>query len=194
MKYKAIFFDADGVVFNNAYQFSDRLETEYGIQHETLQPFFTGVFRQCSVGNADLKEELGKVIVDWGWKGTVDELLDFWFHVGTTVDQDVASYIRELHNSGVRVFLATDQEKYRGAFMRQLLGGGKLVEEVFFSAELRASKKESAFWERVLETTGLRKGDMFFTDDDQKKVDAVQGLGIDSYLYTNLDELKMKLS
>jgi putative hydrolase of the HAD superfamily len=194
MKYKAIFFDADGVVLNNPYQFSDRLEKEYGILHETLQPFFTGVFRECSVGKADLKDELVKVMGDWGWKGTVEELLDFWFKKGTTVDHDVATYISELREDGVRVFLATDQEKYRGVYLRELLGAGQLVEEVFFSAEMGVSKKELSFWETVLEKTGLKKEEVFFTDDDQKKVEAVQGLGIDSCLYTNLDDLKKKLS
>ena len=66
MKYKAIFFDADGVLIKSKHQFSDRLEKEYGIKSEKLQPFFMGVFRQCSVGKADLKKELEKVVGNWG--------------------------------------------------------------------------------------------------------------------------------
>lgn len=69
--YKAIFFDADGVCIKSKYLFTEQLERDFGIKIEKMLPFFTGVFRQCSVGRADLKEELTKVVEDWGWTGTV---------------------------------------------------------------------------------------------------------------------------
>lgn len=93
MKYKAIFFDADGVLIKSKYLFSEQLEKDYGISIDVMLPFFTGVFRQCSVGKADLKEELANVIGDWGWEGTVEELMDYWFTKGTEIDQEVVEYV-----------------------------------------------------------------------------------------------------
>lgn len=45
---KAIFWDAEGVVLRSSRLFSEQLEIDYGIKTEILQPFFTGIFRQCT--------------------------------------------------------------------------------------------------------------------------------------------------
>ncbi len=132
MKYSTILFDADGVLIKSKRRFSDQLEEIYGIPVERLQPFFTGVFRDCSIGKADLKEELVNVIDDWGWQGSVDELLAFWFSKGTQIDEEVADFVRELRASGVKTYMATDQEKYRGEHLRASIGHGVLFDEVFY--------------------------------------------------------------
>lgn len=77
MKYPVMLFDADGVMITSSRLFSEQLELDYGISVKKMQPFFTGVFKLCSVGQADLKQELDKVIGEWGWQGTVDELPEF---------------------------------------------------------------------------------------------------------------------
>ena len=194
MKYKVILFDADGVLIKSAKQFSDRLQEIHGIPVERLQPFFTGVFRQCSIGKADLKEELAKVIGDWGWKGTVDELLAFWFSAGTEVDQDVAEFIRSLRQSGVKTYMTTDQEKYRGEHLRRTIGGGVLFDEVFFSAEMGCVKKDPGFFQKVTQAIAVDPKDVLFIDDSEKNVEVAKQFGFDAFMYTDLDGLKKFLS
>lgn len=188
--YKAIFFDADGVLIRSKFLFTEQLERDFGIEIEKMLPFFTGVFRECSVGKADLKEELAKVIVDWGWAGTVDELLAYWFSTGTQIDQEVVEYVKSLREQDVRCFMATDQEKYRGEHLERELGGGKIFERVFYSAGVGCSKKESRFWEYVFEQIHETPGDSLFIDDDKEKVEAVATFGLDTYLYTDLSSFK----
>ena len=191
--YKAIFFDADGVLIRSKFLFTEQLEKDFGIQIEKMLPFFTGVFRQCSVGKADLKEELAKVIGDWGWTGTVEELLEYWFTKGTQIDSDVVGYVKSLRDQGVRCFMATDQEKYRGEHLERELGGGKLFEKVFYSAGVGCSKKEQAFWDYVFEQIHELPDDSLFIDDDAEKVEAVAGFGLDVYQYIDLLSLKIWL-
>lgn len=208
MTYKAIFFDADGVLIKNKFLFTDQLKQDYGIEIDKMLPFFTGVFRECSVGKADLKEELAKVIDDWGWRGTVDELLQYWFTKGTQIEDDVVAYVKAIRDKGVRCFMATDQERYRGEHLRQTLGGGKVFEEVFYSAGTGHSKKTEAFWDvafgqinqasRVLPgqpiATIIDRSQTLFIDDDKEKIDAVAEFGINTYLYIDLESLKKYLS
>lgn len=52
---KAVIFDADGVLIK-AERFSLHLERDYGITKERTLPFFTGIFKDCLIGKADLKE------------------------------------------------------------------------------------------------------------------------------------------
>ena len=151
------------------------------------------MFRDCSVGKADLKQELARVIDDWGWQGTIDELLEYWFTKGTQVDDEVVEYVKFIRDKGVRCFLATDQEKYRGEHLRQTLGGGKVFEEIFYSAAIGHSKKTEAFWDVALERFDLDRSQVLLIDDDQEKIHAVASFGIDTYLYTDLKSLKKYL-
>ena len=195
MKYKALFFDADGVLIKDKYLFSELLEREHGISKAKTLPFFTGVFKQCSLGQADLKEELLKVIVDWDWRGTVDELIDYWLSRGTEIDPEVADYISGLQKFGTRCFVATDQERYRGDFLEEILGGGKVVEKVFCSANFGCKKKTPEFWGRVFQTVdGVLKDQILFVDDDKENVQNVSMLGIESCLFVDLKSLKDFLS
>lgn len=194
MKYSTILFDADGVLIKSKRRFSDRLEEVYGIPVERLQPFFTGVFRECSLGKADLKEELAKVVGGWGWQGTVDELLAFWFSEGTVVDQGVADFIRALRQSGVKTHMTTDQEKYRGEHLRNTLGKGVLFDQVFFSADVGCPKKDPAFFAHVDQVIGSDRSQTLFVDDDEINVKTAKAFRYDAHLFTNLVGLKQFLS
>ena len=195
MKYKVIFFDADGVLVKSKLLFSEQLQTEFGINAEKLQPFFKGIFRECSVGKADLKEELEKVIVDWGWKGTVEGLMEFWFTKGTEIDAEVAMMIRELRATGARAYITTDNEKYRGEHLQQTLGDGKLVDEVFYSGKIGYVKKNPEFFKAVYLVIGnIQLDQVLFVDDDEKNIEVAKQFGFDVFLYTNLDELKQFLA
>ncbi|MFA5946166.1 MAG: hypothetical protein WC802_04640 [Patescibacteria group bacterium] len=74
MTYKAILFDADGMTLLSP-KFSARIQEAYGIIWDKMKPFFSGPFQECKLGKADLKEELAKVIKDWGWQGSVSDVV-----------------------------------------------------------------------------------------------------------------------
>jgi len=203
MIYKAIFWDADGVVLKSSRLFSERLEIDYGIKTEILQPFFAGIFKQCSIGKADLKEELSKVISEWGWKGTVEELMEYWFTKGTEVDQTVLDYVQMIRDTGVRSFMTTDQERYRGAYLQNLLGNHKPFERVFYSGQIGAVKKDPAYYEHVHEvinhtSTGMSslisKENILVIDDGDKNIETAKALGFNTHFYTSLENLKQFLS
>lgn len=203
MNYKAIFWDADGVVLRSSRLFSEQLKIDYGIKTEVLQPFFTGIFRQCSIGKADLKEELFKVIGEWGWKGTVEELMEYWFTKGTEVDRSVLDYVQMIRDTGVRCFMTTDQEKYRGEYLQGLLGNHKPFERVFYSGQIGAVKKDPAYYEHVYEvlnhaSTGMSplisKEDILVIDDGEKNIETANALGFVTHFYTNLENLRGFLS
>lgn len=196
MKYPVILFDADGVLIKSQYLFSEKLEAEYGISAKKLLPFFTGVFKECTIGKADLKVELAKVIDEWGWKGTVNELLHFWFTKGTEIDEEVAEFVRELRRVGVRTHMTTDNEKYRGEALRKLVGGGNLFDEIFFSAEVGYVKKDPAFFEHVYRAVNQSSSEpvdrsrILFIDDSPENVEVAKRFGFDGYVFVGLAALK----
>lgn len=198
MKYPVMLFDADGVMITSSRLFSEQLELDYGISVKKMQPFFTGVFKLCSIGQADLKQELEKVISDWGWQGTVDELLDFWFSKGTVIDQEMLTFVQSLKRDGVRCFMTTDQEKYRGGHLRRTIGQGNPFEDIFFSAELGCPKKDPRFFAQVyqhIQQTGpIEKKQTLFVDDSPENVAVAQRFGFVAYQFSQLPEFKAFLA
>ncbi len=195
MKYKAIFFDADGVLIKSKHLFTEQLEKDFGMDTKKMLPFFLGIFRECGIGKADLKKELAKVLVDWEWKGTVEELMEYWFTKGTEIDPEAIKYVQELRSKGIRCYMATDQEKYRGEHLRNTLGGGKIFDDVFYSADVRSKKKKQPFWDHVFsQLKDVSTNECFFTDDSKSNIEAVADFGLDTYLFSNLDDLKKHLN
>ena len=85
---------------------------ENEVSIDEMTPFFIGPFKDCLVGNADLKEELQKGSIEkWNWPGTVDELLNYWFSVGRQLDQHVFDSIGELRANGLTCVLAVQPRK-----------------------------------------------------------------------------------
>jgi putative hydrolase of the HAD superfamily len=78
MSLKAALFDSDGVLMIGG-MFSQNLVRDFGLPIEVLTPFFKTEFKDCLVGKVDLKTCIQKYLEPLGWKGSVDELLDYWF-------------------------------------------------------------------------------------------------------------------
>ncbi|HBO99686.1 MAG: HAD-superfamily hydrolase, subfamily IA, variant 3 [Candidatus Uhrbacteria bacterium GW2011_GWF2_41_16] len=196
---KAIFFDVDGVLIPNKFLFTDELKKDYGIDVQVMLPFFLGIFHECVIGKADVKEELAHVIQDWGWKGTVDDLMDYWFSKGSKIDEKMIEIVHILSKNGIRCFVATDQEKYRGDHFEKTLGHGQVFEQVFFSAQAGAVKREQMYWDYVFSILNkdasypILPHETMFIDDDEGKVAAVARYGIPSYLFKDIEQFKIKL-
>lgn len=196
MKYKVFLFDADGVILKDEGLFTDKAKEQGLISStEKTQSFFEGVFRECLIGKADLKKELAKVIKDWGWQGAVDELIDFWFSVGDDLDEKMGSYIAELKKQGVTCYMTTDQEKYRGQYLRKKFGN--LFEDFFISGEIGINKKDPGYFEYVYDKVKNKvsdKSEIVFIDDALHNVENARAFGIDAIHYHNFKSLEGVLS
>lgn len=193
MNYKVIFFDADGLVLRGGFMFTDKLAEKYGLNAKNMTPFFKGPFRECAAGKADLKTELVKVLNDWGWKGTVDELIQFWLTEGTVFDDKTVELARKLSSKGVHCFVATGQEKNRGEFIKSNVGGGDPFEDVFYSAEVGCDKKEKQFFETIFDRVShvtTDPSEVLFIDDSEHIVDMAKSVGFDAIYYQSPDDIK----
>ena len=188
MKYKVVLFDADGMTLVQK-RFSDQIQTDYGISWEVMKPFFMGPFLLCKQGKADLKKELANVIHDWGWKGTVDELVGYWFRIGGTPNKEVVELIPVFQSFGIRCFLATNQEAYRAEFLRKNVGLERIFDGMFVSAEIGFTKKDPLFFEeaykRINAEAGepVQKEEVLFVDHEEESIAAAQAVGFSTHVY-----------
>lgn len=201
ISYKAIIWDADGVLISSKHLFSEQLSRRYGIESKKMLPFFLGAFRQCTIGKADLKQELAKVIDEWDWNGTVEDLLHFWLTAGTEFDPDMLALVKDIHNRGVPSYIASGQEKYRGEYIRNKLAG-EYVDRVFISCEIGNTKMESSFWDTTYQAivsdprfvAPIPRDAILYIDDGKDEVAAAREFGYTAYTYDgNLEALKRYL-
>ncbi len=196
---KAIIFDSDGMLTYDP-GFSKTFSKQQNIPLDDMLPFFKGPFKECLVGKADLKEELHKGWLErWRWKGSVDELLTYWFAVSSKPDQEILASILELRERGIICVLATNQEKYRTDYMLGAFGYAEVFDKVFSSAYVGHKKPSPEFFDEVLKylhsrDSSITKADVMFWDDDPENVEGAQQYGFDVRQFINTQSYKNVIS
>lgn len=61
---KHILFDLDGVLIHTS-MWSTEFIRIYSLPPDAMQDFFLGVFRECTIGKADLREILPEFLERW---------------------------------------------------------------------------------------------------------------------------------
>jgi len=186
---KIFLIDVDGVVLKKHEYFSARLARELDIPLEQVLPFFIQEFPLCSLGKADLKELIAPHLPEWGWQGTLDELLNHWFEVENETDEAVLTAVAAWRAAGHPCYLATDQEKYRAAHIRQSIG--EQFDGSFFSCDLGLKKTDPAFFQTIADTLKTDLSDILYLDDDAKNVAVATDLGITAQLFESAADLDL---
>lgn len=191
---KAILFDLDGVVLTSTgKRFSERLSERLGISLEVISEFFTNDFRECSFGRADLKEKIAPYLAKWGYDGTVDDLLKFWFKNEGTPNEEVLEIVANLRSKGVKCFIATRQEKYRKEYLLNNVGLKEKFDGIFCTCDIGYDKSEKGYWDYVFKELNLKPEEIMFFCDSKKNIDVAKSLGICAYFYEGVDFLKEKI-
>ncbi|MDP2651779.1 MAG: HAD hydrolase-like protein [bacterium] len=197
-KPRVIIYDNDGMITNGG-RFSEQYSKEFGVDPSVMTPFFEGPFKNCLMGKADLKEELKKVLDEWKWEGTVDELMQYWFSIGDSVYDDIYASILKLKEQGLTVCLATNQEKYRTEYLVKKLSYDKIFDEIFLSADLGVYKHSPDGLEKIFQVLKEEyaisdKEEIMYWDDREDHVEALNKLGFNGQLYRDYPSFRAVLS
>jgi putative hydrolase of the HAD superfamily len=190
---KAICFDTDGVVVNPQMQFSKLLKEKYGISPQMTQGFFRGVFNDCLVGKADLRDVLPPFLGEWGWKGSVDEFIDTWLLADHVLDARIIAAIQNLRHDGMICCLATSQERNRAEYMKTRMELQGVFDHLFFSCEIGWQKPQRAYYQHVEKALKVEKASILFWDDYRLNVEAALEIGWNAELYTEFDEFEKRI-
>ena len=189
---KVVLFDVDGVVVDSE-MFSLQYSKKFGINNEEMLPFFKGVFQDCIIGKADLKEEVKPWLKKWKWDKSAKDFLNFWFRSEHNIDDMLVDQVEKLRASGIRCYLATKQEKYRTKYMREEMGFDNIFDGIFSSSEIGYKKPDEKFFQKILDELGIQGEEALFFDDEIENVEGAKSLGIKGFLYTGFDEFKKEL-
>ena len=188
-----LILDADGVLVNGE-GFANILSRDFEVDKAKEKEFFTTKFQDCLVGKADLKESVAPYLPSFGWKGTVDEFLEYWFKAEHSLNEDLMEDVRRLRKSGLKVVLATNQEKYRTQYMLEHMGFDGMFDKIYSSAHLGLKKPAVEFFASVVEDMQADKENVLFYDDDQRNIDGALEYGIHAEFYTDYESFKKDMS
>lgn len=192
-----ILFDADGVLTLPEEMFSVVYAKSHGLDPEPFETFFKTEWQDFVLGKRDLKEHIRDNKHLWQWDGQPEESLEYWFKSEDVRNSEMIELIKRLRSSGTMCYLATEQEKYRGDYMKNVMFKG-MFDDYFITAELGLKKSDPKFFERIIELlnaddANLAPADVMFFDDSQSKVDAASKAGINAYLFTGVQQFKQVL-
>ena len=184
----------DDVVVHRKMRFSKHLSEEFNIPMEKIIPFFENEFKPCIIGKADLKKQIKKYLKEWGWKKSVDELLEYWFDKESIIDKNLLEKVQELRKKGMYCFLCTNNEKYRVLHNFHKLGLDQYFDGIFYSAQIGHTKQEPEFWQKIYDIMGRpEKKTVLFWDNSEDKLNTAKKFGFHTELYTNLEDYKNKI-
>jgi putative hydrolase of the HAD superfamily len=197
-RYKIALFDVDGVLIIPPSLFAEQYCREYGVDPTHQQQFYaTKEFKAASLGRFDLKEAIRLHNDMWRWQGTPEALMSLWFDAENHPNTALLKIIKQLRKDGVFVYIASQQEKYRAAYLTNVFGA--LVDGAFYSCDIGYAKHESAFWDVVVSRLGntfpgVTAQDMAYFDDRENLVEKVRQAGLNSYLYESPGQVRAILS
>lgn len=185
--YKAALFDVDGVLNVQSEFFSHTYARENNLNIEALEHFFKGVFIEASLGRRDLVELITENHDAWRWDQDPQILLQNWFKSENAPNKTLLEIVSKVRKAGIPVYLATQQEKYRAQYIREVMYPG-LFDDEFITCEIGYDKSSPEFFRAVIERlqvtdSSIVPAEIVYFDDRQNLIDIARTLGIDGYLY-----------
>ncbi len=185
---KGLILDCDGVIVQSD-RVSARLVYELNSNPLSLEEFFSNDFQKCVVGEYDLKVAVSKYLKDWGWNKSVDDFLTYWFDPAhNRIDGKVKDYVAELRKQGLKVFLATNNEKYRMHDLAVNKGLKDMFDAIFTSSALQMKKTNIEFFTTIADVTGISPGELIVWDNDPNNVAAAKKAGMSAEVYTTFEQ------
>ena len=175
---QAVFFDADGVLQRNTEGWIDRVRKLSG-EDSKSDEFLTDLFnaeRPCMLGEAEFENELASVLRNWNSNVDASEAIQLWTEIEPSAD--VRALISAVRKRGVKVALATNQQRYRANYMLDELGYSEEFDYTFCSYALGFTKPSRDYFAETISRTGLEADQILFIDDSEHNVQAAKGEGI----------------
>lgn len=192
-KYKAVLFDVDGVLILPPRPFSKIYCEKYSKDLAKLEPFYkSDEFQNALLGKVDLKDAITAHQDKWRWDGDLDELINQWLEGENYPNNDLLAVVDELRANGTKVYIVTAQEKYRASFLRDKVFAGK-YDGFLASCNIGLPKHTVDFWQEIILQVNEDPTDIIYFDDKQSLVELASSLGINAYLYTNVESAKQAL-
>jgi len=186
---RCLMLDVDGVVVTgrpeDGKSWATDIERDLGIAPEKLHDvFFAPHWSGIVTGGKNLTDVLAACLPVLAPALTVREFTDYWFEKDSRLDESVLAECDELREHGMRIFLATNQEHMRAAYLMDTLALRDHVDGMIYSAQIKARKPQRAFFDAAARHSGSRPEDLILVDDTETNIIAARDAGWQAMLWS----------
>lgn len=187
---RVVLFDLDGVIRH--------FDPSHIMEIESRHRLPGGVLSQAAFGDPLLTAVTTGKITRAEWVRTIGERVGSaaaaaeWSQLVPTVDRNVLCISDALRRRGLITAVLTNGTDTIADEMAES-GIGQHFDAVFNSAEIGYAKPDPRSFSYVLNALGCPAGEVFFTDDSQKKLVGARELGMVTHLFSGADDLRAAL-
>lgn len=179
---KVLMVDVDGVLVNgrpaDGLPFATNLERDLGLPLEALQrEFFKPYWPDIVTGREPIEPRLTAVLTKIAPHLEAETLLTYWFENDSRLDQGLLEDLAELRKGGVALYLATNQEHRRAAWLMRELGLAAHFDDIFYSAKLGHRKPDQDFFRLATAKAGVEPHEIMFIDDAAENIEGARRFG-----------------
>jgi putative hydrolase of the HAD superfamily len=178
-----VLLDADGVVQQVPGDWYAAMEPYVG---DRARDFLHETWKEelpMLAGRGDYLAHLAIHLRKYGVTTPVEDVYaDVWHRI--EVDSATVALVHRLRAAGYGVHLGTNQESYRGAYMRSVLGYDNLFDVSCYSYDLGVAKPAPEFFLEAARRIGADPGEIVFVDDWDRNVTAAASAGLSAVHWT----------
>lgn len=193
MKYKAIVFDFNGVIFGNpSFEFDRKISKIIGVSVDDFKKIYRQHNNSYNIGLTSLEKLWSDILTDFNKVSILPEVLEL-VNSPRLINQNVISIIKNLKEKGYRLGIFSNFTK-SGA---QLIKNNSLITSLFdtivISAEIALAKPNRDAYEYLISKLNLSPQEILFIDDSQINIEAAERVGIKSIIFKNSSNLQSEL-
>ncbi len=177
-----LMIDVDGVLVcgrpSDGKPWASFIESDLGFSVEDLQrEFFTPHWNDIVIGQCNLIDQLKPALAKIAPHVCYDDFTAYWFEHDARLNVGLLAEIEEQRGIGKKVYLATNQEHARAAYLMDELGLGNHCDGIFYSAAMGCRKPEKEFFAKAATLSGLSPSQLPLIDDTLANVSAARVSG-----------------
>ena len=183
---RAVLFDVDGVLVHGYHarpelqlRWDENLLEDLGIDPQQFKDrFIYDVFvKKVLVGKVGLVEALDRVLPQLGYKGPTQRIVAYWLEHDSRLNTQLIDVARRLKATGLKVYIATNQEHLRAQWLWQGLRLGEVFDDMFYAARFGVAKPDPGFYAEVERRIGPQTEPPLFFDDSPKVIAGARKAG-----------------
>lgn len=193
---RAILFDVDGVLIHSRFHpdvgkrrmWDAHLLEDTGIEPKRFQKLFGPEFMDVITGRRSIVDALDAFLPSVGYSGSTLTFLTYWMERDTHLNQGLLEAIIHLRDrSDVRLYLATNQEHVRAAYLWGEFRLAHVFDDMLYAARLGAAKPDPAFFERAAALLPETDQPPLLFDDSRACIEAATTFGWEAVHFTELE-------
>lgn len=129
----------------------------------------------------------------WGLNLTKDDFCSLWFGSEKEVPE-LVELARQLKKGGLKVIIHSNNFAERSAYYQENFPFIKEVfDKVYYSWQTGFIKPDPRGYQKILTDNGLEPQECLYFDDKEENVREAQALGLNSFVFADVDDLKIIL-